>query len=205
MPTGYTAGVVDGTIRTFNDFAKNCMRAFGATIHMRDEPMDNEYKRRIPDDYYLKRLGEAKKNIEEFETLSDEHFINIKHTKIKDDIKYYSKKLSDVKEARQRLDKLLAETEEWNPPTEGHTAFKDFMVQQLKETIKHDGDISYYEEQLNECYKKLESPIDLSVVKKDLMESYEYDLESSQKSFNEEIERCNSSNEWVDVLLKSIE
>jgi hypothetical protein len=79
------------------------------------------------------------------------------------------------------------------------------MIQQLKETIRHDGDVSYYEEQLAECYKKLESPIDLDVVKKDLMESYEYDLESSQKSFNEEIERCNSSNEWVDVLLKSIE
>ena len=36
MPTGYTAGILEGKIKTFPEFAKICMRAFGAAIHMRD-------------------------------------------------------------------------------------------------------------------------------------------------------------------------
>jgi hypothetical protein len=204
MPTGYTAGVVDGTIKTFKDFAKNCMRAFGATIHMRDEPMSKKYEPRVPDDFYYERVEEAKKNLAELDTLPDEHFIKGEHEKIKDDIRYYSEKMRKVKEARERLDSLLAETSEWEPPTEDHTAFKDFMIQQLKETIRHDGDVSYYEEKLAECYKKLESQIDLDVVKKDLRESYENNLNRGQKSLDEEIERCKKSNDWVDQLLKSV-
>ena len=30
MPTGYTAGIIDGKTETFQDFEKQCMRAFGA-------------------------------------------------------------------------------------------------------------------------------------------------------------------------------
>ena len=29
MATGYTAGIIDGKTETFQDFAKQCMRAFG--------------------------------------------------------------------------------------------------------------------------------------------------------------------------------
>jgi len=204
MPTGYTAGVVDGTIKTFKDFAKNCMRAFGATIHMRDEPMSKKYEPRVPDDFYYERVEEAKKNLAELDTLPDENFIKGEHEKIKDDIRYYSEKMRKVKEARERLDSLLAETSEWEPPTTDHVEFKNFMIQQLSETIKYDGDVEYCEGEIESLYKKLDTPIDLDAVKKDLRESYEANLNRSQKSLDEEIERCNSSNEWVDVLLKSI-
>lgn len=59
MPTGYTHGVQDGTVTEFRDFALICARAFGATILMRDDPMDAP----IPDEfqsstYHLDRLKE---------------------------------------------------------------------------------------------------------------------------------------------------
>ena len=205
MPTGYTAGVVDGTIKTFKDFAKNCMRAFGATIHMRDEPMSKKYEPRVPDDFYYERVEEAKKNLAELDTLPDEHFIKEEHEKIKDDIRYYSEKMRKVKEARERLDSLLEETSEWEPPTTDHVEFKNFMIQQLTETIKYDGDVEYYEGEIERLYKKLDTPIDLDSVKKDLRESYEANLNRSQKSLDEEIERCKKSHDWADQLLKSIE
>ena len=44
MPTGYTAGIIDGKTETFQEFAKQCMRNFGACIHMRDENMGKEYE-----------------------------------------------------------------------------------------------------------------------------------------------------------------
>jgi hypothetical protein len=205
MPTGYTAGVVDGTIKTFKDFAKSCMRAFGATVHMRDEPLSNGYRKRIPDSYYYDNLKEAKKNLSDLETLPDQHFIDKEHKSIKEDIRHYSKKVKEIKEIKERLDVMIAETSEWVPPTEDHVEFKNFMIKQLQDTLERDGDASYWENLLEESYKKLESPIDLDSIKKDLRESYEYDVETRQKRLDEEIERCESANEWVDKLLKSVE
>ena len=60
MPTGYTAGILDGTVKDFNEFAKKCSRAF--MIHLRDEPFDSEYKKREPSDYHSKNLKEAEVN-----------------------------------------------------------------------------------------------------------------------------------------------
>lgn len=40
MPTGYTAGVKDGTVTDFKAFVMQCARAFGALIDMRDDPSD---------------------------------------------------------------------------------------------------------------------------------------------------------------------
>lgn len=205
MPTGYTAGVVDGTIKTFNDFAKSCMRAFGATIHMRDEPLNRKYEQRVPGVYYIESLEEAKKELALLETLPDEHFVNKIHSEIKSDIRYNLEKIEKIKEVRERLDSLLSSSESWNPPTEEHSEFKKFMIDQLQQTIKYDGDTSYYEENLNGLHKKLESPIDVDMIKNDLREQAEENVKSKQKSLDEEIERCDKANEWVKELLKSIE
>ena len=35
MPTGYTAGIIDGTTKDFKEYAKHCERAF--MIHLREE------------------------------------------------------------------------------------------------------------------------------------------------------------------------
>ena len=63
MPTGYTGYIVDGDITEFKDFAKLCMRACGATIHMRDEPTDKEYEPRTPSDYHLTSISRAENRI----------------------------------------------------------------------------------------------------------------------------------------------
>ena len=53
MPTGYTNGILNGEIKTFDEFAKQCIRAFGAAIHMRDDDFNKEYEKRKPDNYYI--------------------------------------------------------------------------------------------------------------------------------------------------------
>lgn len=59
MPTGYTA---DLTLDTpFERFAMRCARAMGACVMMRDDPMDAPIPDKWePDDYYRKRLEDAK-------------------------------------------------------------------------------------------------------------------------------------------------
>ncbi len=83
MPTGYTAGIIDGTTTTFQQFAKQCIRNFGATIHMRDEPSDVEYIERIPSDFHTKAIEEANKFRESMRTkaIKDLKYHNEEHAK----------------------------------------------------------------------------------------------------------------------------
>jgi len=74
MPTGYTAGVQDGKITEFSDFALNCARAFGALITMRDDPQDTPIPEKFEarTSYYDERLENAKDLMTEILTLTDD-------------------------------------------------------------------------------------------------------------------------------------
>jgi hypothetical protein len=75
MPTGYTAGIIDGEITTFEQFATQCSRAFGATIHMRDNPLDSPYEPRTPSQYYVNSLQSQREKLEETKTMTDEAIV----------------------------------------------------------------------------------------------------------------------------------
>ena len=205
MPTGYTADIVEGKISTFKEFAKKCMRAFGATIHMRDEPLDKEYKKRSPDDYYYARIHEIESQLVKALKAPDKFFIDMEMDRLKSDYSYHKKKIEEKKATYERLASILEETENWNPPTKEHAGIKDFMIQQLEETIKYDGDSSYNEGELDDIVRQMESPIDIKRVKDEHIESLKEDLESAKKRLEEEIKRCEDSDEWVSQFLKSLD
>lgn len=74
MPTGYTADLYDGKDVSFEGFALNCARAFGALVSLRDEPdaeIPDEFK---VDEYYVKKFEEAKEELEKAESMTDEEF-----------------------------------------------------------------------------------------------------------------------------------
>jgi hypothetical protein len=205
MPTGYTAEIIDGKVTTFKEFAQKCMRAFGSTIHMRDEPLDKKYVPRKVEKYYIESVKEAKKKLDELKKADDQFFINKVKGELKSDYTYYEEKLEKVLESKARLDSILKDAKNWSPPTEDHTGIKDFMIQQLEETLKYDGNTEYYETELKEIKKKMESPIDISTIRKEMIEDAEEDLENSKNRLEEEIKRCDDSNKWVEEFLKSIE
>ena len=89
MPTGYTAGILDGKITTFPQFAKQCMRAFGATIHMRDDDMDAEITPRTPSDYYSKEIEKAKQLLKDAETFSDEVIVKNRKEELEKSKEYH--------------------------------------------------------------------------------------------------------------------
>jgi len=205
MPTGYTAEIVEGKVKTFKEFAQKCMRAFGSTIHMRDEPLDKKYRPRKVEKYYIEAVQKCEDEINKLKKANDQFFID----KVKDELKrnytYYEKKLKNISGCKARLDSILEDAKKWTPPTEDHTEIKDFMIKQLEETINHDADSSYYEEELNVTMHRMQSPIDISSIKKEMIADAEKDLVRAKKRLDEEIERCEDSNKWVEQFLKSIE
>ena len=93
MPTGYTAGILDEKITNFPQFAKLCMRAFGATIHMRDEDMNIEYKKRVPSDFYQKEIEKAKQVIRDASMFSDEQIMQAKIEELEQNRTYHLNKI----------------------------------------------------------------------------------------------------------------
>ena len=67
MPTGYTAGVQDGSIKTFKDYASLCARAFTALIELRDEP----FTPRLPDEIKSNTTYTEKKIEEDAQRLAE--------------------------------------------------------------------------------------------------------------------------------------
>ena len=62
MPTGYTATLMEKG-QDFPDFVLLCARAMGATIMLRDEPLDAPIPEFQPSDYSAKQLEESKEEL----------------------------------------------------------------------------------------------------------------------------------------------
>ncbi len=203
MPTGYTAGILDGEIKTFPEFVKTCMRAFGATIHLRDEPLAKEYEPRVPSDYYSKNIAEKKDAISKYTSISDDEIITLEKGKLEGSKKYHLESIIKIKANRKKLIQMLMEAKRFVPPTSEHEEFKKFMIEQLTSTIDFDCKTEYHDEALIEIETKL-SNLDAEKVRKELIAEAEKSLSYYLTENAEEIKRCEDANEWVAQLLESV-
>ncbi len=203
MPTGYTAGILDGKITTFPQFAKQCMRAFGATIHMRDDAMDAEYQERTPSDYHTKKIEEAQQSLKDVEVLSDEAIIAEAKKGFEESKKYHLESIEKAKKGGEKLNAILQEVNAWVPPTEDHAGIKTFMVDQIKQTIDFDCKTEYHDKKLIEIESEL-TWLSAKSIRADMIEQANKDLKYHTHENNKEITRCNESNKWVKDLLKSL-
>lgn len=149
MPTGYTAAVQDGKITKLADFALSCARAFGALITMRDEPFDAPIPDEIkPSSHCAERAKEAQERIAKL----DEMTPAAAQAALENEIKAHTsrKKKWAAEKAAQlaRYNAMLVQVEAWHPPTAEHTELKDFMLNQLRDSIRGDCGGEYWEPKL---------------------------------------------------------
>jgi hypothetical protein len=204
MPTGYTAGILDGTTNSFTDFAKLCMRAFGATIHMRDEGLEMEYIPRTPDKYYYEQIEKANQLFSDSQNLSDEAIINLRKAELEESKKYHEAAIERIKEGRVKLEAMLQQAKAYQAPTADHVEIKEFMIQQLTETIKRDGDSDYNEGKLLEVNRELEN-LNVEVIRKNMVDKARRGLKYHRDELGKELARCTLSNTWVEQFVKSLE
>jgi hypothetical protein len=204
MPTGYTAGIEDGSIKTFQDFAKHCVRAFGASIHMRDEPLTKPYEPRMPEPFYMEKLQEIAKEIDSVNEMTDEDLLNNVKNDLLESKKYYNKSVKKAMLYKTRLNKILKEVEKYTPPTPDHEGIKKFMAEQIESTIKWDCNTDYYTKEVRKIDKQLNN-LDAVEVRKSKLEELHKDLEYYTKRYNEDVETCKNANEWAEKFFKSIE
>ena len=203
MPTGYTEPILKGKITEFKDYAKLCMRAFGATIHMKDDYLDVEYEPRVPEKFYHEKIIELKSELDMLIKMSDEEILDKRQTEIKNDIKYHEEKLIETKENEEKLLKMLKSATTWEPPTDEHSGIKKFMIEQITETLKYDADSKWYVLEIKRLNELLTN-INLSKVKEHYSKKLNKDIQYYIERGELEIKRVKESNKWVEQLLKSL-
>lgn len=199
MPTGYTADLCDGKDVSFEGFALNCARAFGALVSLRDEPdaeIPDEFK---VDEYYVKKFEEAKEELEKAESMTDEEFAEEAKQFYEHEKDRFTTLINDALTTRKRYENMLEQVEQWEPPTEKHVELKKFMIDQLNESIRFDTSTSFYEEVLAEL--SLET---VEEARANRLKIYGDNFNRRKAKLEEQKAIMKERSEWVSELRKSL-
>lgn len=196
MPTGYTAALYDGKPQTFEEFALNAARAMGAGIRQRDNapgPIDDVIGF---DEHYIGEIAMELEALNEYKGYSEERWRS-------EELKSRTEKTNAVKRAikknamlRHRYETMLAEVNAWVPPTKDHLGLKDFMVQQLTESIRFDCSSEYLTIPQKRSWKEFRD---------ERIAGSEKRLQDARDGWDREREIVLTRNEWVRRLRESLE
>ena len=120
MTTGYTAGIIDGTTKDFKDYAKSCMRAFGATMHMRDDSSSEKYREAKPSKYHIEKLENLREQKRELSKTDDTTLLDKTRKELELDYEGNLKRVKDTKNTKVKLENFLQEACCFEPPTTEH-------------------------------------------------------------------------------------
>jgi len=199
MPTGYTADIAKGI--TFKEYAMGCARAFGALVMMRDEPQDAEIPEKFEvSNYHKENIEKLKLELKELSSLSQLVAEEKAKESYKKHIDYHTEQIAKNKELEGKYKAMLVDVESYMSPSPDHDNFKQFMADQINESIKFDCGGDYH-------YKQLESVKLLSGEEWILSEQNRIkgSIEYHNKYFQEDLDRTNQRNEWVKKLRDSLD
>lgn len=191
MPTGYTAKIPDGI--DFRTYAMDCARAFGACIMLRDEPGGGEA---IPDefeplDYNRKRIEEATAELSRVLAMTAEERDEAARSEYAVGVAAAARRKREVAATRAAYEAMLEQVRAWNPPTADHVGLREFMEQQIVDSIEFD------------CNEDPETESPLLTGEewaRNRIECLRDDIALSQKRHAEEVERTAQRNAWIKAL-----
>lgn len=192
MPTGYTADIKNGI--SFETFALNCARAFGACVTLRDESGGGE---KIPDkfepsDYHSERLEESRTALRDLELMTPEQCEIAAENDYADAESYRTARLNEIAAYRAMLENVRA----WNPPTADHAALHSFMREQIEQSIRFDCTNNY----LAEPTVRLTG----SQWKAERFAKLLKDQARHAEAYAEDVERAAQRTAWVQALRMSL-
>lgn len=201
MPTGYTAGILDGTTKDFHQFAKICSRAF--MVHLRDEPIDSEYKKREVSDYHLKAIKEAEKMLKQADVLTDEELVIQEKNRLINDKKYHLESKEKDELNKIKMDSFLEKAKAYVPPTENHQGIAKFMIEQLEKTIDFDCNSTYHIDKLKTIDSEIES-VKASILRAELKAKATKDIAYHTKEYEADVKRCEEHNKWYEDFIENL-
>lgn len=205
MATGNTQGIIDGTTKTFRGFAYQCVRNFGAAIHMRDEPLSEEYRPREMSgaSYHIEAITNSELELEALEKMTDEELVEETRKNLLTDFEYQRGRIREINSQNTKLNKFLEKAKAFKPPTEDHNGIAEFMIDQLEKTIIYNN----IEFNVKSVLRILESLEDINA--EEIRESRRTRIKESMsyhlKQQSDEHKRVVEANKWVNDFFDSIE
>lgn len=195
MPTGYTADIKDGI--SFETYAMNCARAFGALIEMRDAPSGAEIPERFePSPYHMGQLEQAHARLADLQTMKPEDISAGALLDWKTKTRAAEDYVRKCNELKAKYEAMLDAVDKWRPPTPDHVEMKSFMRQQIVDSLKWDCDTSYYGKEKRLTDKQW---LDGKISKT------EHDIAYHEKAYIEEVDRTEKRNKWLAALRESLQ
>ena len=185
MATGYTSALCESE-QSFKDFVLKCACAFFYDLSTLPKrwSVDPRYK---ADNTTRARLNLVMKMSDaEAEQLAAEEY----------EKKEFEWRMEQREKAKmlKRLTAMRVKVGDWAPPTPGHDALKQFMIQQLDETI-------HFEARGDRPRPARKTGVQW---RRDKLAELRHNIEFSDKMYAEETDRVNQRNAWCDALRKSL-
>lgn len=195
MATGYTADVQSGKVTDFQTFALKCARAFGALIEMRDSDMDapipDSFK---PDSYHAKALIDARAELVRLRAMSGTQADKQASADYREAIEEWDRAQTERALRRERYQSMLTHVRAWKPPSKDHVGLKDFMIQQLTESMEFEGDDDRWKPKLK----------DGATWRSDAIVRAQENVTYHEKHHGEDVKRATERTEWVQQLRDSL-
>lgn len=193
MPTGYTAGIEDGTTTSLKEFALICARAMGACVMQREEPLSNPPRHREFSPYYLEQLANAHADLKELQSMSLEEAGKRRDAELIGATAEYYKYKDEHFRVRMNYLTMKRKVEAWTPPSKDYDGLKRFML-----------------EQIELCMNSLYSPdLPKKIPEKEWLdekrEKAARNIGYYQVEIIKEKERVDGANKWLDQLLVSLD
>lgn len=198
MPSGYTSEIYNGKEVSGKDFIMQCARAFGATIMMRDEPLDKPIPEAFePDSYYSQQIEKANQRLRDVELISLAEAEARAEADYNAAVQEHSEALAKRLSCRERYERTLNEVRQWQPPTPEHVNLKDFCIKQIEESMRFDCSTDYYTQ--NPPRRKTAQEW-LDAQRQQALQDITYHAQELTK----EIQRTNERNQWIKDLRESL-
>jgi len=191
MPTGYTTDIYDGKEVSFKDFTLLCARAFGACVTQRDDPLNVKPKIMPEESYHTKELNKLK----EFKKPTKAEF----NSYIKKQKADHLKNIKERNVLKKRYSHMLEEVKKWHPPTKDHESLKQFMIEQLTQSINFDCQTDFSE---NEIKTFSHMSYDSYVLEK--LDLHNRKLKYHKEQEAKEIATIKKRNKWITDLYNSL-
>ena len=199
MPSGYTEGILSGTINDLNDFIWMCARGFGAFITQKDNIDEPPILKEKPNPYYKNKIKQLLNEQQKYNEYTDDDWQNEYLKYIEDQLKDIDNNIKEKIESKEKYENILNQVKEWIPPNENFHKLKSFMINQIEESIDFDCDTSFWQERKNKI-----SNLKLEQYKRNVLNDINESLILNKEYYDEEVQRVKERNQWKQQLIESI-
>jgi hypothetical protein len=165
---------------------------------MRDESLDAPIPERFePSDYHPKKIAELEVESKNLEALAPQECRAKAEEQYQEAAARNQKYIAEARDLEAKYRAMLAKVEAWEPPTQDHRGLKEFMAQQIRDSIPFDCGTDYWEKN---------APVRLSWAdwRNEQRKRINKDLAYHRAEYAKEVERTEERNNWIAELRRSL-